>query len=144
MNDKRPAIDLRTGCDCGAVTLTATGQVISMFQCACVNCQRVTGTGHSSVFLFPESGLAVTGAVKTFSRPADSGANFTRHFCPACGTTLYGESSRAPGLCILPAGLFAGQNEWFVPGQLIFARSHQGWDEIADSIPWHESYRPTG
>jgi hypothetical protein len=138
---EHPTIDLTTHCDCGAITLTARGRVVSMFQCACNNCQRVSGSGHSSAILLPADGVGVVGATKSYSRPADSGAILTRYFCPECGTTLYAQSSRAPGLKILPAGLFSGQNDWFVPNQLIFARSHRDWDLVADHLPRYERYR---
>ena len=92
--------------------------------------------------LFPVAATKVTGATKSFVRPADSGATFTRHFCPECGTTVFAESSRAPAFRIVPVGLFAGQNAWFVPNQLIFARSQAGWDLIDDHIPHHSAYRP--
>lgn len=134
-------IDLTARCDCGAITLTASGRVASMFQCACDNCQHVSGSGHSSVVLLPADAISVVGATKSWSRPADSGATVTRHFCPECGTTIHARSSRAPGFAILPVGLFSGQNDWFVPNQLIFARSHRDWDLIADHLPWHERYR---
>lgn len=137
-----PQLDLTATCDCGAVTLSVKAAAISMFQCSCLNCQKVSGSGHSSVTLVPADGIKVVGATKTFVRPAESGAKFTRHFCPECGTTLYGQSSRAPAFRILPAGLFAGQNDWFAPNQLIFARSHQEWDHIAEHIARHDAYRP--
>ncbi|ODT73776.1 MAG: hypothetical protein ABS76_38500 [Pelagibacterium sp. SCN 64-44] len=137
-----PELDLEAACDCGAVTLTAKGRPISMFQCACRNCQKISGSGHSSVVLFPTDAIRVIGATKSFVRPADSGAVFTRHFCPECGTTLHAESSRAPAFRIVPAGLFAGDNDWFAPSQLIFARSHPAWDLVADHLPRHQSYRP--
>ncbi|MBU1335602.1 MAG: GFA family protein [Alphaproteobacteria bacterium] len=136
-----PDIDLTTHCDCGAVMLAAKGRVVSMFQCACENCQRVSGSGHSSVALLPASAISVTGETKSYARPADSGAIFTRHFCPDCGTTLLAQSSRAAELRILPVGLFAGHNDWFSPNQLIFARSQQQWDLIADHLPRHDAYR---
>ncbi|SFC59006.1 GFA family protein [Devosia psychrophila] len=138
---EHPEIDLNAHCDCGAITLTAKGRVISMFQCACDNCQRVSGSGHSSVVLLSTEAVRVTGATKSHARPADSGATFTRHFCPKCGTTIYAQSSRAPAFRILPVGLFSGQNDWFVPNQLIFNRSHRGWDLVADHLPRHERYR---
>jgi len=137
-----PQLDLTATCDCGAVTLSVKAAAISMFQCSCLNCQKVSGSGHSSVTLVPADGIKVVGATKTFIRPADSGAKFTRHFCPECGTTVYGQSSRAPAFNILPAGLFAGQNDWFAPNQLIFARSHQEWDHIPEHLPRHDAYRP--
>lgn len=137
-----PELDLVASCDCGAVTLAIKGRPVSMFQCACQNCQKASGSGHSSIVLLPLAATKVTGATKSFVRPADSGANFTRHFCPVCGTTVFAESSRAPAFRIVPVGLFAGQNDWYVPNQLIFARSQAGWDLIDDHIPHHSAYRP--
>jgi len=138
---EHPEIDLTAHCDCGAVTLTAKGRVVSMFQCACANCQRVSGGGHSSVTLLPAAAVSVAGETISHARPADSGATFTRHFCLRCGTTVLAISSRAPALAILPVGLFAGQNDWFIPNQLIFSRSHPHWDLVADHLPRHERYR---
>lgn len=137
-----PNLDLTTTCDCGATTLSASGQAVSMFQCACSRCQKASGGGHSSVVLFPAPAVRVTGATKSYARSADSGAIFTRHFCPECGTTVYAESSRAPALRIIPAGLFAGHNDWYRPNQLIFAPQLPHWDEIEAHLPRYEAYRP--
>jgi membrane protease subunit (stomatin/prohibitin family) len=63
-----------------------TGPVKSMFMCACEDCQKASGTGHSTVALANRSDVTVTGAVKSFERPSNSGATLTRHFCPECGT----------------------------------------------------------
>jgi hypothetical protein len=135
-------IDLSGNCDCGAVTVHVSGRALSMFQCSCQNCQRVSGSGHSSAILLPAGAVRITGSIKTYSRPADSGATFTRDFCPECGTTVAAQSSRALSLRILPAGLFAGRNEWFEPTQLIFSRRHPHWDLVADHLPRYDSYRP--
>lgn len=143
-NVDHDALDQTTRCDCGAITLSVKGAIVSMFLCSCDNCQRATGTGHASVALFRTEALRVVGATKSFARPADSGATFTRHFCPECGTTVYAQSSRAPVLRIVPVGLFAGHNTWFEPNQLIFARTHQAWDLVADHLPQHVTYRADG
>ena len=115
-----------------------------MLLCACRDCQRATGTGHSAVALVAAADLSIAGATKSFSRPAESGATFTRWFCPECGTPLHGESSRAPGLAMLPVGLFGDDTAWFAPSQLIFARSHRDWDAIPAGLPRHDTYRDTG
>lgn len=141
-NPHRPILDLSAHCACGAVQVALKGKIASMFMCSCIDCQRATGTGHSSVALVPLEALSIEGEVKRFSRSADSGANFTRSFCPQCGTAIYAQSSRAPSLRMLPVGLFAGQNEWFIPNQLIFARTHQEWDLVADHLPRYQAYRP--
>jgi hypothetical protein len=137
-----PQIDQSSHCDCGAITLSVSGHAISMFQCSCRNCQTVSGGGHSSIMLLPSDAVHIVGATKSFARPADSGATFTRHFCPECGTTIAAESSRAPAFRIIPVGLFAGANDWYQPNQLIFSRIHPHWDFIDAEIPQHEAYRP--
>lgn len=137
----RPLVDIATGCACGAVSVAVKGPVFAMFMCSCEDCQKASGTGHSAVALVSPRSVTVTGEVRSFARQANSGATFTRHFCPACGTPLYGISSRAPEAMLLPVGLLGGGAGWFRPSQLIFARTHREWDEIAADIPRHETYR---
>ena len=137
----RPPVDMTARCACTAITMAVHGPVVSMLLCSCLDCQRATGTGHASVALVPLAALALTGAPRAFARPAASGATFTRHFCPDCGTPLFGQSSRAPDIRMIPVGFFAGQNDWFAPNQLIFARSRQAWDLVADHLPRHDTYR---
>lgn len=134
-------VDVTAACACGAVAMSVRGRIMAMLMCSCLDCQRATGTGHSSVALVPGSSLTITGPTSSFQRPADSGAVFTRHFCPTCGTPLHGQSSRAPDLRMIPIGFFAGQNDWFDPNQLIFARSRQAWDLVADHLPRYQTYR---
>jgi hypothetical protein len=138
----RPQIDITAHCPCGRVTVQLHGPVHAMLLCSCEDCQQATGSGHSSVLLVSEANVVVEGTPKTFDRPANSGAVFTRYFCPDCGTPVSGRSSRAPHMVMLPAGLFGGATEgWFKPNQLIFSRSHRDWDTIADDLPQHQTYR---
>jgi hypothetical protein len=111
-----------------------------MFMCSCHDCQHATGTGHMTAAMVPVAALTVEGDVASFDSTGESGATFTRHFCPGCGNPLFGKSSRAPDVRMVAVGVFAGQNDWFVPGRLIFARSHRQWDHIAHDIPRHETY----
>lgn len=142
MEPHRRKLDLTATCDCGAVRLTLQGSVLAMFQCSCEHCQKVSGGGHSSVVLVPADAARLDGDTRSYSRSAASGADFTRHFCTACGTTVLAGSSRAPEVAIVPAGLLAGQNEWFAPNQLIFAGSLPDWDLIDCALPRYAAYRP--
>ena len=142
MKSDRRQLDLTAACDCGAVRLTLNGPVLAMFQCSCVNCQKVSGGGHSSVLLVPAGAATMSGETISYSRPAASGATFTRHFCAVCGTTALAGSSRAPEVAIVPVGLLTGQNDWFVPSQLIFARGHPAWDLVHSALPRFDAYRP--
>lgn len=116
-----------------------------MFMCSCEDCQRATGAGHSAIVLARPEDVTIAGETKSFARPANSGATLTRHFCSNCGTPLYAQSSRAGEVLMLPVGLFgASAADWFVPNQLIFARSHRDWDVIDPSLPQHQTYRDGG
>lgn len=139
----RVPLEIDASCACGAVTIGLAGPVYSMLACACLDCQKATGTGHATLAIVNVNDVRITGETQGFTRPADSGARFTRYFCPACGTPLYGTSSRAPASIMLPAGLFGTNNDWFSPTQLIFARSHHDWDLMANDLPCHQTYRET-
>ena len=132
-------------CACGAVRLSFKGKVLSMFLCSCEDCQKATGTGHSAVILVRADDVTLSGDVRSFARPSDSGATLTRSFCPQCGTPIMARSSRADGLLMLPAGLFgAAAAEWYQPNQLIFSRSHREWDVLAEDLPQHATYQDKG
>jgi hypothetical protein len=138
----RPTVDLSASCACGQVSVTFKGRVKAMFLCSCEDCQKATGTGHSVAIAASPDDIIVTGEMKSHARRADSGATYTRYFCPVCATPIYGISDRAPRLLSLPAGLFGKLTDgWYRPTQLIFARSHRDWDTIADDLPQHQTYR---
>lgn len=139
-----PQVDLSANCACGAVSVSVKGPIFAMFLCSCEDCQKATGTGHSTVALASPADVVISGPTASFDRPADSGAVVTRRFCPRCGTPIAAQSSRAPDAILLPVGLFGRSNDWFVPNQLIFARSHHDWDRIAEELPRYNRYRDSG
>ena len=141
----RPVIDLVARCACGTVEVRLAGEVKSMFLCSCEDCQRSSGTGHSAAFLLRAGDVAVAGPTKSHARPADSGAVFTRWFCPECGTPLCAQSSRGTELMTIPVGLLgAAAAAWFQPNQLLFARTHRDWDMVPPELPQHQTYRLKG
>src|SRR4051812_1320552 len=88
----KPVVDAEACCACGAVSVAVEGRVLSMLMCSCDDCQKATGSGHSTFALFRSVDVTVKGETKTFTRPGNSGATFTRWFCPNCGTPLCGRS----------------------------------------------------
>jgi hypothetical protein len=137
----RPIVDLAAACACGDIGVTVRGRVLAMFLCSCENCQKATGAGHSAIVLAESRAVSVAGTTRSFAQTANSGATFTRHFCPRCGTPVFGLSNRAADVVMLPAGLFGAEARWFVPSQLIFARSHRDWDWLPEELPRYRTYR---
>ena len=78
----RPIVELSRTCACGSGRVRLEGRVISMLMCACEDCQKATGTGHSAFALFRGPSVTMTGETRSFTRPSNSGASFTRTFCP--------------------------------------------------------------
>lgn len=140
-NHMRPQVELAAKCACGAASIVVSGIVHVMLLCSCEDCQKATGAGHSAAAFVDATDVKVTGTLKSYGRPADSGAILTRYFCPECGTPIYGQSSRALRFMMLQVGLFGAETKWFVPNQLIFARSHRQWDEIGERLARHDTYR---
>lgn len=83
-------------CACGAVDYTIASAPIRGFQCQCCDCQRDTGSGHSSIFVFARSAVSVTGEVREIERIADSGAVKRKGFCPNCGSPIYNKPEEKP------------------------------------------------
>lgn len=140
-SDDKPVVEAEARCACGGVTVTVSGRVLSMLMCACEDCQKATGTGHSAFALFRRDAVTVTGETRSHERPSNSGARFTRWFCPDCGTPICGRSSRADAITVVPVGLFGRSAGWYRPSQLIFARSHHDWDVVDAALPRWQTYR---
>src|SRR5262245_11032370 len=85
-------------CLCGAVTYSINGQPLGMGQCHCKDCQRASGTGHLSLARFKKDDVTIKGQTRSFASKAESGNINSRHFCPTCGSRIYGENSARPGV----------------------------------------------
>jgi len=127
-------------CACGAVTVTLAAPPRSMFHCACRDCQKASGAEHVPLILMREAEIEIAGAATAHRVTAESGAVTTRHFCPVCGSPVFGTSSRSPGAVLIPAGLLGAAATWFVPRSVIFARSLMDWDQIDATIRRHQTY----
>jgi len=51
-----------------------------------------------------EAALEISGAPIVFKHVADSGAHMEKHFCPDCGSQLFGRNSNRPNMVNLRAG----------------------------------------
>ena len=64
--------DLTGGCLCGAVRYRIAGSPEFVGQCFCRDCQKATGTGHTTVVGVLEPNLSVVGA-RGLYQPGESG-----------------------------------------------------------------------
>lgn len=131
----------RGQCLCGRVTVLAKEPPVRMAQCHCRDCQRVSGTGHTTNALFRSGDVELVGATGCYSVTADSGNTFTRHFCSSCGSRVYAFNSGRQGMTIVSAGIF-DDSGWFRPEVVLYTRRRCIWDPEVAGVPAFERMPP--
>ncbi len=122
------------GCACGAVRYTSQVQPQFSFHCQCRQCQRASGTGHSSQFVVPAAAVTVNGELKFHDQTADDGNTVSRGFCPVCGSPVMGRSSGHPGIVIIHAASLDDPSR-FKPQKVVWSAEGQAWDFIDPGLP---------
>jgi hypothetical protein len=128
-------------CLCGAVTYAVNAKPLRMAQCHCKDCQRASGTGHMSLAFFKKDDVVMRGTTASYGVTADSGNTNTRHFCPKCGSRVYGENSARPGVIGISVGCLE-ENDWFSPQAVVYTKGRPGWDKTATDVPNFEAMPP--
>ncbi len=97
--------ELSGKCLCGNIAFTADTDIKMMANCHCSDCRAATGAAFGTLLFVDEAALEVKGAPKVFKHVADSGASMEKHFCPDCGSQLFGKNSNRPNTVSLRAGV---------------------------------------
>ncbi len=120
-------------CLCGAITFEAAQPPVRMAQCHCEQCRRSAGTGHLVQAFFKREDLSITGNTSTYESVADSGNLRTRHFCGTCGSRLFSENAKNPGVIGVAAGAF-NDSSWFKPAVILYSDQRPEWDFIDPGV----------
>ena len=75
----------RGGCNCGKVRLEVHGEPIRTGLCHCLTCRKETGAPFMAFAAWDRRQVTVTGETGSWAATTDH-----RHFCPACGSSLFG------------------------------------------------------
>lgn len=121
-------------CQCGAVTYEITGDAVMAGHCFCRDCQRASGASRASVAMYPKANVKISGEMVAYSSTAESGNTVTRHFCPTCGSRLFGENTGSEGVIGANAGCM-DDPEMFEGGVVVYAARRPTWDAHVDSLP---------
>jgi hypothetical protein len=71
------------GCLCGAVRLAVSGEPYRVGICHCLDCRKHHGAVFQSSAIFPADAVTISGPTAAYR---------SRHFCPACGSSLFARS----------------------------------------------------
>jgi hypothetical protein len=140
MTDDLPT--LIGGCLCGAIRYRISGAPLFVSQCCCKDCQKATGTGHTTIFGIDRTQMEMTGEPKTYTNVGDTGGRVTRHFCGVCAGRLY-TTGDLPGddVRIVQAGSLDDPNQ-VRPQSVIYVKDAPVWDFFDPDLPKHQAARP--
>ena len=129
------------GCLCGAVRYESSMAPVFAAHCHCNDCRKSSGTGHCSHLVLPASALTVTGEVRFYDAPADTGNIVSRGFCPTCGSAIYSKNSAMPDM-VYPRASSLDDLEVFQPQMVVYAKRAASWDKLDSSLPHFEEMPP--
>ena len=99
---------LTGGCLCGDIRYELKGPALFVGQCCCKDCQKATGTGHTTIIGVMRPQLSLQGSPRTYACKGDTGGDVVRHFCERCGGRLYTTGSSIDEVVIVQAGSLDG------------------------------------
>ncbi|MBN9027965.1 MAG: GFA family protein [Rhizobiales bacterium] len=120
----------RGGCACGAIRYETTSEPIVQLHCQCRDCQRRSGTGHSSYLTFAQrSAMRITGEATSWRVAGESGNEKIHAFCPVCGAPVYLTFAAMPELIAVHAASLDDPGR-FNPGFVTYGIRAQPWDRM--------------
>ncbi len=109
-------------CLCGAITFSGDVDIKVAGNCHCRDCRAITGAAYATLLFVAADDLNVQGRTRMFQHTADSGAALEKHFCPTCGSQLFGTNSNRPGVLSVRAGVI-NETELVKPSFNVFLDS---------------------
>lgn len=129
------------GCLCGAIRYHLQGPSLFEQQCCCRDCQKATGTGHTTIIGIHQSQLAITGTPATYTSHGESGGSVTRHFCGICGGRIF-TSGSMPGEMIMVQSGSLDDPDQVTPQAVIYTKQAVKWDHFDPALPRYADYAP--
>jgi len=128
-------------CLCGLVRYTADTKTLTTFVCHCLDCQWWTGSAFGIFSAIRDTAFRITGPVKSYSGKAESGRSITRHFCEACGSSIYTSLEKAPGIVVLSTGTLEGGAE-LLPERHTWVKRKHAWLKLEDAVRQFQEEMP--
>ncbi|MCV2358575.1 GFA family protein [Paucibacter sp. TC2R-5] len=124
--------DLLASCYCGAVGLHCEAKPKSVIHCHCQQCRRLSGAAFTTWLSLPREATVISGATNLQQFAASE--NGLRHFCKQCGTHVFTEDKRLPGILGVPAGILSTPLTSKPSGHYFFS-DKADWSFCHDDLP---------
>ena len=129
-----PADYLKTAaCACGGLTITVSARPTMTHACACLDCQRGTGSAFSYSAFFAEGAVRISGEVRSYRRSSEAARWQEMDFCPVCGVCVFCRLEALPGVVGVSVGCFADP-EFEKPGKFYWASRRHRWLDVPAAL----------
>ena len=123
---QHPGYPKTAACACGALTVSVKASPANVHACACLDCQRRSGSAFSCTAFFAEEAATISGDFKTYRRGSDAGRFNESNFCPTCGCAVFSRLEGLPGVIGVAIGSFA-DSSFANPGRLYWTVRRHNW-----------------
>ena len=122
------------GCLCGAIKYEFDkSNLISAHHCHCIDCQKSTGSGKSTILMLPAQAILMDGELKFYTSPTSSARNMSRGFCQECGSPVLSFIKEMQEVNFLKAGSL-DDSSWLKIDSNFYSSSAHSWSPIDDDI----------
>ena len=136
-------------CQCGQLRLAVEGEPFAVSICNCLACQRRTGSAFGMQAGFKKHQVEVAGRFSDYSRISDEAdrKEHLTHFCPDCGSQVFGTEPDEPDLVVVSIGSFADPS-FPPPTESGYDSRRHPWIGLPDSVVrlapelWWDAGRP--
>ncbi|TYC86901.1 GFA family protein [Novosphingobium sp. BW1] len=129
------------GCLCGAIRYRVTGPSLFETQCCCRDCQKATGTGHTTIVGIPRDQLQIEGEPAVYISFGESGGAVSRHFCGTCGGRIF-TSGALPGENVMVQAGSLDEPGEVTPENVIYGKDALPWDHFDPDLEVYALYPP--
>ena len=120
-------------CACGETTLKIDGEPAAIRQCWCRQCQQIAAGGPTNNAMFKTADVSLEGPLSSATWAAASGNTLTFHFCTACGTPVYAQSSARPQFMTVRLGML-DEPHGLRPAMAIWTEEAPAWAHIDPAL----------
>ena len=121
-------------CLCGNISYLSDSEPVFTTNCHCTDCRAATGAAYSTICFIKSDLVTINGETKTFQHLSDRGHTMPIHFCPNCGSQLFGENTARAGMIGIRAGTIK-QTDLVEPARNVYISSKISSTLIDHSLP---------
>ena len=125
------------GCNCGKVRLEMRGEPIRVGLCHCTTCRKETGAPFMAFAVWRRGDVTISGATKSWIATTDH-----RHFCPDCGSKLFGTSDTSDEIEI-KIGILDHAPSDLIPTYELWTPRREYWQAPIDGAKQLPGNRPS-